>query len=137
METEHHSEHQNAEGVELPTPTAWPMIAALGIMLIAGGFVTSIVVSMVGFLLGLIGGIGWFRALFPLPSHEFVPFVEPAKRPAAIKVSPRRISHLSLGMGGHRAYYPAPGSPIFIGDHWGISRRSRYGGVSHALWPDI
>jgi hypothetical protein len=104
MDTEHHPEH--AEGVELPTPTAWPMIAALGIMLIAGGFITNIVVAMVGFLLGLIGGIGWFRALFPLPSHELVPFAEPAERPAAIKVSPRRISHLSLGTGGHRAYYP-------------------------------
>ena len=103
METEH---HEHADGVELPTPTAWPMIAALGIMLIALGFITSIVVSMVGFLLGLIGGIGWFRALFPVQSHEFVPFAEPAKRPAAIKVSPRRISHLALGAGGHRAYYP-------------------------------
>src|ERR1700757_713891 len=106
METEHHPEHENAEGVELPTPTAWPMIAALGIMLIAGGFITSFVVAIVGFLLGLIGGIGWFRALFPVPSHEFMPFQEPAKRPAAIKVSPRRISHLALGGGGHRAYYP-------------------------------
>jgi len=106
METEHHPDHENAEGVELPTPTAWPMIAALGIMLIAGGFITSFVVAIVGFLLGLIGGIGWFRALFPVPSHEFVPFQEPAKRPAAIKISPRRISHLALGAGGHRAYYP-------------------------------
>lgn len=104
MDTEHHSEH--AEGVELPTPTPWPMLAALGIMLIAGGFVTSFVVALVGILLGLIGGIGWFRELFPVPSHELVPYAEPAKRAAAIKVSPRRISHLALGAGGHRAYYP-------------------------------
>src|SRR6201998_2233117 len=103
METEH---HEHAAGCELPTPPAWPMIAALGVMLIALGFITSIVVSMVGFLLGLIGGIGCFRALFPVQSHEFVPFAEPAKRPAAIKVSPRRISHLALGAKGHRAYYP-------------------------------
>lgn len=104
MDAEHHAEH--AEGVELPTPTAWPMLAALGIMLIAGGFVTSVVVSMVGVLLALIGGIGWFRELFPLPNHEMVPMADPAKRASQIKVSPRRISHLSLGTDGHRAYYP-------------------------------
>ena len=105
MDSEHdHSAHP--DGVELPTPTAWPMLAALGIMLIAGGFVTSIVVSIVGFLLSLIGGIGWFRELFPLPNHEMVPLADPAKRASPIKVSPRRISHLALGSGGHRAYYP-------------------------------
>jgi len=103
MDTEH-ADH--AEGVELPTPTPWPMLAALGIMLIAGGFVTSFVVALVGILLGLIGGIGWFRELFPVPNHELVPYTEPAKRAAPIKVSPRRISHLALGAGGHRAYYP-------------------------------
>lgn len=101
-----HDHGATPDGVELPTPTAWPMLAALGIMLIAGGFVTSIIVSMVGFLLSLIGGIGWFRELFPLPNHEIVPYAEPAKRAAPIKISPRRISHLALGAGGHRAYYP-------------------------------
>jgi len=104
MDSEHHGEH--AEGVELPTPTAWPMITALGIMLIAGGFVTSFVVALVGISLAVIGGIGWFRELFPVPNHEIVPYAEPAKQAAPVKISPRRISHLSLGAGGHRAYYP-------------------------------
>jgi hypothetical protein len=106
MDSEHHSEHEHADGVELPTPTAWPMLAALGIALIAAGFVTSIVVGLVGVLLGLAGGIGWFRELFPVPNHEFVPYVDPSKQAAAVKISPRRISHLALGAGGHRAYYP-------------------------------
>src|SRR5260370_5596652 len=104
-----HDHGATRDGVELPTPTAWPMLAALGIMLIAGGFVTSVVVSVVGILLSLIGGIGWFRELFPLPNHEIVPYAEPAKRAAPIKISPRRISHLALGAGGHRAYYPLRG----------------------------
>ena len=36
-------EENHHEGVELPTPTPWPIVTAVGIMLIAAGFVTSIV----------------------------------------------------------------------------------------------
>jgi len=99
-------EENHHEGVELPTPTPWPMVAALGIMLIAAGFVTSIVIGLAGLLTALVGAIGWFRDVFPVPQHEVYPYVEPARRAAPIKLSPRRISHLALGVGGHRAYYP-------------------------------
>src|SRR5258708_21413405 len=99
-------EENHHEGVELPTPTPWPIVAALGIMLIAAGFVTSIVIGLAGLLTALVGAIGWFRAVFPFPQHEIYPYVEPARRAAPIKLSPRRVSHLALGAGGHRAYYP-------------------------------
>jgi hypothetical protein len=99
-------EENHHEGVELPTPTPWPMVAAVGIMLIAAGFVTSIVIGLAGLLTALVGAIGWFREVFPVPQHEVYPYAEPARRAAPIKLSPRRISHLALGAGGHRAYYP-------------------------------
>src|SRR5258708_28545570 len=102
-------EENHHEGVELPTPTPWPMVAAVGIMLIAAGFVTSIVIGLAGLLTALVGAIGWFREVFPVPQHEVYPYVEPARREAPIKVWPRRISHLALAVGGHRAYYPVPG----------------------------
>jgi hypothetical protein len=101
---QHH--HETAEGVELPTPTAWPMVTAVGITLLAAGFVTSIVIGLAGVLTALVGAIGWFRQVFPAPQHEVYPYLEPARRAAPIKLSPRRISHLALGAGGHRAYYP-------------------------------
>jgi len=82
------------------------MVTAVGIMLLAAGFVTSIVIGLVGVLTALVGAIGWFREVFPVPQHEVYPYVEPARRAAAIKLSSRRISHLALGAGGHRAYYP-------------------------------
>jgi hypothetical protein len=104
MNSGHEQEHP--DGVELPTPTAWPMVAALGIMLIAAGLVISIVISLAGILTALVGAVGWFRQVFPVPEHEIYPYVEPARRAAPIKLSPRRISHLALGAGGHRAYYP-------------------------------
>jgi hypothetical protein len=98
--------HEGEDGVDLPIPTAWPITTALGITLMAFGLVTSLFVSVVGLLVTLAGGIGWFRDVFPVPKHELVPLVAPQLRIAAVKTSRRRISHLALGEGGHRANYP-------------------------------
>src|SRR5260221_1498134 len=117
-------EENHHEGVELPTPTPWPIVAALGIMLIAAGFVTSIVIGLAGLLTALVGAIGWFRDVFPVPQHEIYPYVEPARRAAPIKLSPRRISHLALGAGGHRAYYPVQGHRYSSGILCRFSARS-------------
>ncbi len=103
---EREERHDPSEGAEMPLPTAWPLVAALGVMLVALGIVTSLFVSLVGFLLGLSGAIGWFRGVFPHPQHEFMPFVEHARRAAPIKVSPRSVGHLTLGEEGHRSQYP-------------------------------
>jgi hypothetical protein len=133
------------EGVELPTPTAWPMVAALGVMLIAAGFVTSIVIGLAGILIALVGAIGWFREVFPVPEHEIYPYVEPARRAAPIKLSPRRISHLALGAGGHRAYYPIHVHRISSGVFGGLAGGAAmgilamlYGLVAqHSIWYPI
>jgi hypothetical protein len=53
--------HSAAEGVQLPSPTAWPALLALGVALLAAGLVTNSYVSLVGALLAFVGGIGWFR----------------------------------------------------------------------------
>ena len=54
-----------AEGVELPAPTAWPMVVALGITLGFAGLITHAAVSITGIALALIGGIGWYREVLP------------------------------------------------------------------------
>jgi len=43
-----------SDGIELPAPTVWPMVAALGVTLLCGGLVTQVIVSIVGLLLALI-----------------------------------------------------------------------------------
>jgi hypothetical protein len=98
--------HEGEDGVDLPIPTAWPITTALGIALMALGLVTSLFVTLVGFFVALAGAIGWFCDVFPVPKHELVPLVAPELRIAAVKTSRRRISHLALGEGGHRASYP-------------------------------
>src|ERR1700690_1893863 len=59
--------------IEVPAPTAWPFISALGAALIFAGLVTSTSVSCLGALLSVAGSVGWFREVFPYQHEEVVP----------------------------------------------------------------
>jgi hypothetical protein len=56
--------------VELPKPTAWPMVLALGISLVMAGMVTSVAVGALGLLLVLFASVGWFLQVLPHEAHE-------------------------------------------------------------------
>ncbi|WP_089842109.1 hypothetical protein [Granulicella pectinivorans] len=71
MEPDH--AHHNADVVQLPSPTAWPMVLALGISLICAGMVTNIVVGLLGLLLTLMSSVGWFLQVLPREQHESIP----------------------------------------------------------------
>lgn len=100
------NEHEHGDGVELPIPTPWPIITALGVTLLLAGLVLTLVVSLAGIIIGLVGAVGWFLDVFPVPKHELVPLVEADRRPAPVKISPRRISHLHYGHQSHRVRIP-------------------------------
>ena len=99
-------EHSSQEGVHLPTPTTWPLMCAFGITLMAAGLVTTLVVTLVGFIIGLIAAVGWFRSVFPTPTHTIYPLAEADRRPAPVKVSKRQIGHLKYGESSHRVRIP-------------------------------
>ncbi|MBW0001471.1 MAG: hypothetical protein JO015_20440 [Verrucomicrobia bacterium] len=139
---EHHG-HEHEDGVELPLPTAWPIIAALGVTLLALGVVTQLFVSLVGLLVGLAGAIGWFRDVFPVPKHEISPYA--AVRAAPIKVSPRSVSAIEMSGGSHRTYYPVKVHRYSAGVKGGLAGGAAmailamlYGLVAqHSIWYPI
>ena len=61
------------DNIELPAPTAWPIVAAFGVALLFAGLVTSAPVSIMGAILTVCGWIGWFRDVLPREKHESVP----------------------------------------------------------------
>jgi hypothetical protein len=65
-----------SDTVNLPAPTAWPIVLAFGITLLFAGLVTTAVVGILGAILMVGGIIGWFRDVLPHEKHEFVPVVE-------------------------------------------------------------
>lgn len=68
MRTDDH--HNAANAILLPSPTAWPMVLALGISLIIAGMVTNVAVGILGVLLAIMGVVGWFMQVLPEEAHE-------------------------------------------------------------------
>ena len=116
------------EIIELPAPTAWPMITALGITLLCAGLVTHVAVSVVGLILALRGAVGWFREDLPVERHELVRVRALAERAQSVKVSPRTAAHLRAGEAGHRVRIPAEIHPYSSGVKGGV-----LGGVVMAI----
>jgi hypothetical protein len=70
----HSNEKQNeVEVIQLPASTVWPMVLAIGIALICTGLVTSFSIGVLGFLMTIAGGVGWFFQVLPHESHVVVP----------------------------------------------------------------
>jgi hypothetical protein len=105
--------------VELPAPTAWPMVAALGITLGFAGLVTNGIVSLVGVVLAIAGAVGWFREVLPVGQVERVE--RPARRAAPLQPSPRKVEHLVAGEAGHRVSVPETIHPYSAGVWGGLA----------------
>src|SRR5512132_1046852 len=102
--------------VELPAPTAWPMVVALGVMLAFAGLVTHAAVSVVGIALVLIGGVGWWREVLPEERMEPIalPIALPGVEPRARAVPPPRAA-VRIGEAGHRTRVPVEIQPYSSG----------------------
>src|SRR5713101_7130766 len=90
------------DAVELPAPTPWPMILALGITLGFAGLVTNAIVTAVGVVLAVAGVVGWFRDVLPLEDVEVIPLRAPARRAQPPRPRPDAVLHLVPGQAGHR-----------------------------------
>jgi hypothetical protein len=64
---------QDHKTVQLPAPTAWPIVLAFGATLLFAGLLTSADVTVVGAVLTVVASAGWFRDVLPLERHEMVP----------------------------------------------------------------
>ncbi len=67
-----HDHTQPTGSVQLPAPTAWPMVFALGIALMVGGMVTHWAISLLGLVMALPAIVGWFRQVLPQEHHVYV-----------------------------------------------------------------
>ncbi len=116
------------EAIEMPAPTAWPMVAAFGCALLLTGLVTSLAISVVGFILAARGAVGWFREVMPVDKHELIPVLPIEQRAQPVKVSPRSVTLLRAGEAGHRVHIPARIHPYTSGIKGGIA-----GGIAMAF----
>jgi hypothetical protein len=104
--------------IEVPAPTAWPFILAIGATLLFAGLVTSMSVSVLGAALALAGCVGWFRAVFPYQQEETVALVPEDIRLTTDRFVVERIPILPDQL---RAWLPVRTYPISAGVKGGVA----------------
>jgi hypothetical protein len=104
--------------IEVPAPTAWPFLLALGVALLFAGLVTSMSVSCLGALLSLAGSVGWFREVLPREREEAVPVF-----PEDIRLATDRpvVDRLPVLPDHLRAWLPVRTYPISAGVKGGLA----------------
>jgi len=104
--------------IEVPAPTAWPFLLALGVALLFAGLVTSASVSCLGALLSLAGSVGWFREVLPREHEEVVPVL-----PEDIRLTTARgtVDRLLVLPDHLRAWLPVRTYPISAGVKGGLA----------------
>jgi hypothetical protein len=99
--------------IELPAPTAWPMVLSAGVALMFAGLLTAASLSALGVVLAVAGCVGWFREVLPRPHEETVaierlePFVAVTAR--------RTVERLPITAEQVRAWLPVHTYPVASG----------------------
>ena len=128
MTPAHDGLHDRSDTVELPAPTAWPMVLALGITLAFAGLVTHAIVSWAGIALVLIAAVGWWREVLPEQRTEEITLRPVVLRPpAGVPLRPA-VEVASIGEGAHRTRVPVEIQPYSAGIRGGL-----VGGIAMAV----
>lgn len=125
------NEHEE-EGIELPAPTLWPLLAAFGMTLGFGGLVTHPFVTITGVICFVVGGIGWWREVLPHQHEQAIPLVAPELRPKPVVPVTKDVERLELGEAGHRMRLPTHVFPLSAGIRGGIA-----GGIAMAALAEL
>jgi hypothetical protein len=104
--------------VEMPAPTAWPIVLAFGLTLLFAGFVTAFSVSILGALLALTGAVGWFRNVLPVESRSWAAIVQ---EEIAIKTARESVARIGGIPTVPRTWLPVEIYPISAGIKGGLA----------------
>lgn len=111
--------HSPTEIIEMPAPTAWPIILAFGLTLLFAGLVTSPSVSLLGAILAMCGGIGWFRDVLPHEKHESVSAIDTSLPVSTNRPRVAAVNWMTEEL--HRARLPLEVYPIRAGVKGGMA----------------
>ena len=103
--------------VQLPAPTAWPMVLALGIALMVAGMVTHWAISLLGLLMAVPAIVGWFFDVLP---HERHVYVDVHADVVEITSTRETLAHLPLDE-RHRKLLPLETFSVMSGVKGGIA----------------
>jgi hypothetical protein len=105
------------EVVQLPAPTAFPIVLALGLTFALAGLVTNVVISLLGGVLIVAGCVGWFRQVWPHAHHIAVPVKVQKFHFATVRT---KVAHIEIDE-SHRARLPVHTPSVMAGVKGGIA----------------
>src|ERR1700758_4470902 len=118
--------NQALRTIELPAPTAWPIILAFGLTLVFAGLVTSASVSILGAIFAVAGCVGWFGEVLPDEKHESMTVAETVPTAETCRPQVARVEWKTQEL--NRARLPLEIYPISAGVRGGLA-----GGVAMAV----
>jgi hypothetical protein len=104
--------------IEVPAPTAWPLVLAAGCTCMFAGLLTSVSVTALGAVLAVSGCVGWFREVFP-HQHEDVLVV--VAEDAQVMTARRRVERVPVAPDQPRAWLPVQTYPVSAGVKGGLA----------------
>ena len=104
--------------IEVPAPTAWPLVLAFGFTLLFAGLLTSVSVSVLGAVLTLAACVGWFREVLPQQHEIAVPLVADDFRATTERRAVERLPAVSEQV---RAWLPVYTYPVSAGVKGGLA----------------
>ena len=109
------------DSVEMPRPTAAPLVLALGLTLLAAGVAFGAAFFVVGGVVLVAGLRTWVGQLLPGRGHVHEPLAEPAHRPQPVTAEPGGVEQLRPGLPGYRIRLPEQVHPISAGLKGGLA----------------
>jgi hypothetical protein len=106
------------EKIEVPAPTAWPVVLAVGMTLVFAGLVTAEPVTILGAILAVTGATGWFRNVLPVEKEEWLPVI---REHVAIETTRARVERIAELPARSRAALPVEIYPISAGVKGGLA----------------
>jgi hypothetical protein len=104
--------------IDLPAPTAWPVVVAFGVTLVFAGLVTNAAVSILGLVSAATGVAGWFREVLPHEAHVAVRVVDV---PPAAFTRRRQVARVAIAQELPRASVPLEIYPVSAGVRGGLA----------------
>ena len=107
----------DVQELQLPAPTVWPMVLALGIALLFTSMVTNAAVGILGLVLLLMGAVGWFREVLPHEVHDTVKIQAEDIRIVSTRTMQERLPTSEM----HRKMLPVQTFNIMAGVKGGLA----------------
>lgn len=118
---EDHSMSNPRATVEMPRPTAAPLVLAAGIVMLTLGIATSPLFLPVGGVIFVVGLGLWIAQLLPGRGHFEEALVEAPLRPEPIRPAPGPVERLAPGVPGYRLRLPVRVHPVSAGIKGGLA----------------